>query len=154
MWFYICQHDIKEPSLTGNFSNTWKIEVRSHKLQDESVKNKNQTPVQQRWQPMGPSWVPWTLCSEAAQSTQFWKHRKNLSATSAQQEGTFLFVSDSDRLWDDVRFGPELACCIFITKTCFSPGSDSPTQAFDLWEDLEGAGGEGGGRGDRDGEDM
>lgn len=41
--------NIKETSLTGNYSNTWKIEVRSHKLQDESVKNQDQNPTQQSW---------------------------------------------------------------------------------------------------------
>ena len=34
------------------------------------------------------------------------------------------------------------------------PFCNENNEALVLWEDLEGAGGDGGGRGDRDGEDM
>ena len=41
-------------------------------------------------------------------------------------------------------------------ETDYLPSLDAWDKRSDLvlWEDLEGAGGEGGGRGDRDGEDM
>ena len=41
-------------------------------------------------------------------------------------------------------------------ETYHRPRLDALDKRWDLviWEDLEGAGGEGGGRGDRDGEDM
>ena len=39
-------------------------------------------------------------------------------------------------------------------KTFSTHGAYSVVLWLVLWEDLEGAGGEGGGRGDRDGEDM
>ena len=47
-------------------------------------------------------------------------------------------------------------CILSRVKQITSPGWMHETSALDLvlWEDLEGAGGEGGGRGDRDGEDM
>ena len=48
--------------------------------------------------------------------------------------------------------------CIDVLKgeTDYRPRLDAWDKLSDLvlWEDLEGAGGEGGGRGDRDGEDM
>ena len=47
-------------------------------------------------------------------------------------------------------------CILSRVKQIASPGWMHETNAWDLvhWEDPEGAGGEGGGRGDRDGEYM
>ena len=47
-------------------------------------------------------------------------------------------------------------CILSKVKQITSPGWMHETSARDLvhWEDLEGSGGEGGGRGDRDGEYM
>ena len=47
-------------------------------------------------------------------------------------------------------------CILSRVKQITSPGWMHETSCSDLvlWEDLEGAGGEGGGSGDRDGEDM
>ena len=47
-------------------------------------------------------------------------------------------------------------CILSRVKTDHRPRLDAWDKRSDLalWEDLEGAGGEGGGRGDRDGEDM
>ena len=47
-------------------------------------------------------------------------------------------------------------CILSRVKQITSPGMDAWDRRSDLvhWEDLEGSGGEGGGRGDRDGEHM
>ena len=55
-----------------------------------------------------------------------------------------------------IRYYRFLKKHIFKGETDHQPRLDAWDKRSDLvlWEDLEGAGGEGGGRGDRDGEDM
>ena len=63
-------------------------------------------------------------------------------------------------LWEKVRVGcfkrTALKRILFRMKQINSPGCMHETSARTWcdWENLEGAGGEGGGRGDRDGEHM
>ena len=69
-----------------------------------------------------------------------------------------MYRTDFWTLWEKVRVGcfERTACILSIVKQITSPGGMHETSARGLvhWEDPEESGGEGGGRGDRDGEDM
>ena len=87
--------------------------------------------------------------------------RKMLKTLYAEQKKRHRFIEQSFRLcgrrrgWDVSR--EQLGHMYTIKgETDYWPRLDAWDKCSDLvlWEDLEGAGGEGGGRGDRDGEDM
>ena len=68
-----------------------------------------------------------------------------------------MYRTDFWTLWEKMRVGcfERTACILSIVKQITSPGRMHETSARAWhWEDPEESGGEGGGRGDRDGEYM
>ena len=67
-----------------------------------------------------------------------------------------MYRTDFWTLWEKARVGcfERTACILSIVKQITNPGGMHETSARALvhWEDPEESGGEGGGRGDRDGE--
>ena len=79
----------------------------------------------------------------------------------AEQKKRHRFIEQSFRLCGrrrgrDVSSEQHRNMYTIKGETVYRPRLDAWDKRSDLvlWEDLEGAGGEGGGRGDRDGEDM
>ena len=69
-----------------------------------------------------------------------------------------MYRTDFWTLWEKARVGcfERTACILSIVKQITSPAGMHETKCSGLvhWEDPEESGGEGGGRGDRDGEYM
>ena len=78
----------------------------------------------------------------------------------AKQKKRHMYRTDSWTLWEKARWDDlreqHQNMYVIYSETDHQPRLDAGDKCSDLvhWEDPEGSGGEGGGRGDRDGEHM
>ena len=101
----------------------------------------------------------YTITIPCETNTKQW----NSQLTRGPKTSNYIFVSELTRLTEATYECPKVMCLLQMgwsfnlrSKTDHQPRLDAWDKCSDLvhWEDPEGSGGEGGGRGDRDGEYM
>lgn len=111
-WFYICRHCCWK-TLIENYSNTWKIEVRSHKLQD---KHQSENKIKIPYSGCSSHRIPPTCLGLFAQGqlrssfnslvpVSFLKGRSSLPPVPKQDTPSYLCLTatDSEGMWGVVQ---------------------------------------------------